>query len=75
MRRGADDDGVGFGQPLNPGGDIRRLAQREQLAFFLAADFPHHDQASVNADADLEKWCCREVYRGATPTCPPSPTL
>jgi hypothetical protein len=39
---------------LNACGKVGGLAQREQLAFFVAADFTNDDQTGVNANADLQ---------------------
>ncbi len=47
----ADDDGVPFGDPLETGGDVQRLAQREDLAALLATGPAQHDGAGVDADA------------------------
>ena len=43
LRRRTDDHRVGLGQSLNPRGNVRRLAQREQLALFAAADLTNDD--------------------------------
>ncbi len=47
----ADHQAVFVGQPLQAGGQVRRLAQGELLAPLAASDCSHHHQAGVNADA------------------------
>jgi hypothetical protein len=50
-----DDNRVGLGQRLQPRSEIRRLADnRIRLAGSAGAELPCHDEAGVDADANLE---------------------
>ena len=54
LRRRADDDGIGRGQPLEAGRNIRRLSQGELFLPPAATHLPHHDQPGVDPHADRQ---------------------
>jgi hypothetical protein len=51
LRRRADDHGIGRCQPLEAGGNIRRVAQGELFLPSAATHLPHDDKPGVDAHA------------------------
>ena len=54
LRHRADDDGIGCGQALEAGRNIRGVAQRELLLPPASPYLPYDDQAGVDAHADRQ---------------------
>jgi hypothetical protein len=50
----ADEDRVGFRQPLHPRGEVRRFSQRQLFRSSARANVANDDEAGVDANADLE---------------------
>ena len=54
LGRRADDDGIGGGQPLEAGRNIRGVSQRELFLPSPAPHLPHHGDAGVDPHAERE---------------------